>query len=564
MKSVHIVFFGLLAMVVMTPVATAHQLSYTLVQTTKPLVPAYPGVDASVSGIRIGMTVAQVEAIATKHDYGKPQVITSSTSVNYKGISAQSQSFISKLVYQNGAGDVLTVFFANPTIGNVAYQIDLAFDYNDVYKAPFMHAQQAYLLKLYGPVTSNGYNSYTWQFGKRSLLTCPAGNCSFLNNSSSQTADSKSEVVMGIYVSLTPYEGYYMPPSPGHTNGQKVAKLHVSLVDYRLKTESANTGIKELKTAAIQSYNTALEAKTEVEQKLKNNASNVLDVTGAVTGHALVTGCREAYGTGLYAVTFPSADAAAKSLFISEYLSEAMFQKYRLGPVTYVGKKYNLMVNAFGEPPGTTNANVELNTVKGGRAGPSWGNTLVKGSITIDDSGSSRAVTFDHVVLQPTANQRNPPSGPVTINGKAYCKGGGEPLPPLLFFPAQTLTGNYTGTYVLPNGEKKNTWLEFVSGHTVTIQLVSDNSWRTRNFTYKFNGKLLLLQPSNDGDMQGVVLKVDSNGCFDSRSGSKLCKTSALTPEATKVMEIKQAQEKAAAIAAKEKKKKALELVPQF
>lgn len=97
--------------------------------------------------------------------------------------------------------------------------------------------------------------------------------------------------------------------------------------------------------------------------------------------------------------------------------------------------------------------------------------------------------------------------------------------------------------------------MEFVSDTAVNIESASGKS-RT---TYKFNGSLLLI-----GDIQGMAAKIDSNGCFDTPKNLKFCKTAAPTPSAMKAMEMKQEQEKAAAIAAKIKKEKALEVVPQF
>lgn len=409
--------------------ANAAAVTCTLVQTAQPITRTYPGVDASILGIRTGMTVSQVEAIAAQRGLGKPQETKTSLSVNYQGNTAQSQIFISKVAYQNATSGDLTIYFGSPTTGNTVYKIDQSLGFPDISSAPFMDVAASALIKKYGPTSYENYGSYTWQFGKTSLEKCTSGQCPgrTVGQDSSDTAASQIGVVMGIYASLTPKQGYYLPPSPGHKNGQKADHSDIVLVDYQAQSESVNAGAQQLKTAATDYYNKVSEAKSKAEQKLAKNATNVLDVTGAVTGHALVTVCRES-GDGLYAKTFASADAVEKSLFISKYLSEAMFQKYPIGPVTYAGKKYNMTVTAFGQPPSTTDANVQLNPVNG-KGTLIWWGAVVKGSIIIADSGSSRAVTFDHAVLNPTPNQRNAPSGPVTINGKAFCKGGGEPLP---------------------------------------------------------------------------------------------------------------------------------------
>ena len=546
MKSAHIAVIGVLAMAVMTPSANAQNSTYTLVQTAKPIPASYPGVNANILGLRIGMTVSQAETIAAKTFPGsKSQEFKSAVSINYPGGLASSQSYVSRVDLRSGPFDSLRLYFTNPATGNVLYGMTASIDYPDVSKAPLMTALGARLVKEYGPGSEG---SYTWNFGKRSLDKCLLVGCQPVNIGTGPFYNPG--VVLEIYASL----------SPSKMDGAKVGSITMGMQDYQLQTESVNAADKQIKALATAYYDKMVLAKSEAEQKLRNNASNVLDVTGAVTGHALVTTCIG----GLGAETFSSADAAEMRLSISKYLSEAMFQKYGIGPVTYAGKKYNMVVAAFGKPPGTTNADVELNPVKGQGTTGSWGNTLVEGSITIADSGLSRAVTFDHAVLKPVPHQRNPPSGPVTINGKAYCEGPGEPLPPELFVPAQVLTGNYTGPYVLPNGKKTTVWLEFVSGTAVTVQFAHEDPQTTHKDTYKFNGDLLLVQPPNDGDMRGLGLKLDSSGCFDTMQNSKLCKTAAPMPAAMKAMEIKQEQEKAAAIAANAKRANALKLMPKF
>jgi hypothetical protein len=549
MRSAHVAVICLLAMTVMIPMAKAQTSAYILVQTAKPIAPSYPGVNANILGLRIGMTVSQAKAIAAKRFPGsKSQEFKSAVSTDYRGSYVSSQSYVSRVDVRYGPSDLLRLYFTNPATGNVLYGMTLTIFYPDVSKAPLMTAAWAALIKQYGPPSA--HNGGTWQFGEHSLKPCPILGCVDLGVAA--PGMYKRALQLGVVLEIDASLG------PSRTNNTKVGWTSAGMEDYQVKNESVNAADKQLNTLATAYYNKIAAAQSEAEQKLKKNATNVLDVTGAVTGHALVTGCRESYGNGLYAKTFASADAVEKSLFITKYLSEAIIQKYPIGPVTYAGKKYNMTVTAFGQPPSTTDANVQLSPVNGkGTVIGGWG-AVVKGSITIADSGSSRAVTFDHAVLNPSPNQRNAPSGPVTINGKAYCKGGGEPLPPELFVPAQALTGNYTATHVSPNGKKTAVWMEFVSNTAVNIESASQKV-RT---TYKFNGSLLLI-----GNMQGRTAKIDSNGCFDFgdfAKNAKFCKTTAPTPSAMKAMEIKQAQEKAAAIAAAKKKEKALEMMPKF
>ena len=61
MKSAHIAVIGFLAMAVMIPMAKAQTSTFTFAQTAKPVLPSYPGVNANILGLRIGMTLSQAE-----------------------------------------------------------------------------------------------------------------------------------------------------------------------------------------------------------------------------------------------------------------------------------------------------------------------------------------------------------------------------------------------------------------------------------------------------------------------------------------------------------------------
>ncbi|TAM79887.1 MAG: hypothetical protein EPN46_03020 [Candidimonas sp.] len=541
MKSTHLAVIGLLAMALMIPTAKAQNLTYTLVQTVKPTPASYPGVNANILGLRIGMTVSQAEEIAAKIFPGsKPQEFKSVVSINYPGGEASSQSYVSRVDVQYGRFDSLRLYFTNPATENVLYGMTASIDYPDVSKAPLMIAVKAGLIKQYGP--SSGLD--TWQFGKHSLNKCTLGiGCRIIAIGSGPVYNPG--VVLQIYAML----------GPSRTDHAKLGGVTMGMQDYQVETESVTAAEKQLKAAATSSYSKMVAAKSKAEQKLKENASNVLDVTGAVTGHALVTGCT-AGGDGLNATTFSSADDSRlkfDTMSDPKQIRNKLFQKYELGPVTYDGKKYNMSVEAFGKPPGTTNADVELDAVKGQERAIS-GNTLVKGSITIADSGSSRAVTFDHAVLKLSGIKGMPPSATVTINGKAYCQGGGgQPLPPDLIAPTQALTGTYA--YASTKGTKLTASLDFVSGTVVEGKFPIGKM----RGTYQFDGQILRI----NSNQPSMFLTMDSNGCLDGPNNLIFCKSTAQKLAATKATEARREEEKATAIAA-QKRNAALKLVPTF
>lgn len=558
---------ALLVIAAMMSTAVAEELPYTLVQTATPSIHSYPGVNASVLGIQTGMTVSQVEKIAGKYHFWKPQVMKRSLSVNYRGIDVESKPFIAKIAYQDKNGDVLKVFFANPATGNVVYKVDLIFNYKNVSKAPFMHTQEAYLIKFYGPVTYKSNDSYTWQFGKRSLLKCAVSDCSRVALWSPYTAASKIGVDMGIYAALTPNEGYYLPPTSGHKNGQKVARLHVALVNYRLINASVAAGTKQLKTAVIDHDNKVFKA----NQKLAEKGWNILDVTGAVTGHALVVSCGRAGigGSGVSATTYASADALGAKLFFPKFAAKALLQKYGIGPVAYGGKKYRMVINTFSRYPRAKSANVQLYPFKG-HDELYWGGKLVNGSITITGTGRHHSFTFSHAVIKfkttYSGEQTAPINSTVMIDGEAHCTDGANvPLPPNFIVPTQKLNGTYVS-------KGSPLTFDFVSRTAV----VARSRYGHARAIYKFDGHLLLISTPH----HRLIMKALSNGCFNGLYNHTYCKavperralvTTQATTRGTKpsgLLEDKpvKAQKKleTSASAAAQKKKAQLNLVPKF
>lgn len=556
MKSAHVAVIGLLAMAVMIPMAKAQTSTFTLVQTAKPIAPSYPGVNANILGLRIGMTLSQAKAIAAKRLPGsKSQEFKRAVSTDYRGGSVSSQSYVSRVDVRYGPSDLLRLYFTNPATGNVLYGMELTIFYPDVSKAPLMTAQKAALIKQYGPPSV--HNRGTWQFGEHKLKPCPALGC--VNLGVAVPGMYKRALQLGVVLEID------ATLAASRTDNTKLGWISAAMEDYQVKNESVNAADKQLKTLATAYYNKMAAAKAKAEKKLTKNANNVLDVTGTVTGHALVVGCiiNDVSGHTL-ARTFSNAEAVKEPMFVPKYISEALFRKYELGPVTYDGKKYNMKVRAFGRPPDATNAGVELDPLKGPGVILS-GNTLVSGSITVAAFGQSVAYTFDHAVLK-LEGTGVPPNATVTINGKAYCvRGGNAPVPPDLIVPTQTLTG----TYAWINSQRLAILYDFVSATAVDVQFPSQNL--KEQGTYHFDGHILQLVSPNG---ESGFLKADSNGCFVATNNAKFCKSTAQKLAAAKAMkakqaqeakarEAKQAQEKAAAAAA-EKKKALKKLMPKF
>ena len=543
MKIANIAIIFLWAMAVLIPTAKAQ--NYALVPSAKPATPSYSGIPADILGLRIGMTLSQAEAVAAKKFPGSTrQEFKSAVSTNFQGGNVSSQPYVSRVDVHYGPSDLVRLYFTNQATGNVLYGLTLSLFYPDVSKAPVMTAVGANLVKKYGPASAQSVGRYTWHFGKHALKPCSLGRCVDLGVAAPGMDKRALQlgVVLGIDASV----------ASNRANDAKVGWINMGMEDYQLRNDSETAADKQLKTLAMAQYNKAAAAKAKADKALTKNANNVLDVKGLIAGQALAVNCQS---DGVFANTFSDADALAASTFKEKYIAEALFRRFNIGPVTYNGKQYNMKVMAFGQPPGTTNADVEFDPVNGQGKRILSGNTLVGGSVAIARFGLSAAYTFDHAVLK-LEGPSVPPNATATINGKAYCNGNVPPLPQDLVVPTQALTGTY--------GEKASqgpiTALDFVSKTVVKIQSAS----KKMQGTYKYDGTLLQVISTSG---ESGILKLDANGCFDGPGHTKYCRMAAqkpaATPAETEAMKAKQELEKAAAIAAAQKRA-ALKLVPKF
>lgn len=163
-----------------------------LAQTAEPLTRAYPGVDASVSGIRMGMTVSQVEAIAAKQGLGTESKQMKGVSVpldNFIALSGRELQVDSKpyvdWVEFNKPHNVVQVYFSSPATGNrsEAVSVDTVYPSDPKANPSTANGLVTSLLHKYGPPSNEWHQKYAdmetylwWDFDSHSLLkTCGKG-----------------------------------------------------------------------------------------------------------------------------------------------------------------------------------------------------------------------------------------------------------------------------------------------------------------------------------------------------------------------------------------------------
>lgn len=197
MKRAYICTMGILALVLMAASAKAADENFTLVQTAKPVTRAYPGVNADVLGIRIGMPASQAEAIATRI-YGKNAVKAFPLLFfGANAVSINSQPFVSHKLFVNCTDkkcDSLALDFTSPVTGNALYHAfrKVNFDENNNVKLfPPIGAIRTSLIKKYGPLSyQHKYGPQTgqhkspygqlviaWVFSKDSRIVCQSYDC---------------------------------------------------------------------------------------------------------------------------------------------------------------------------------------------------------------------------------------------------------------------------------------------------------------------------------------------------------------------------------------------------
>jgi hypothetical protein len=225
-----------------------------LVETAKTTGPAYPGVDASLLGIRTGMSVQQVKAIAARLGFGTPAVTVSSFSGNVavgnKVLVTASDNYIARLNYQkapvgNSPSQSLEVMFTSPATGNSSYAIFVQQSFPlDPSKDPLaVKAVMADLLHQFGPASHQDSqhegSNLCWNFGKQSLIKISPKhpNCYTTQLLSGQSPPLLADFFIAAGVSFNP------------KNLAKVSAISKSLGDYRLPLMDSDAAIKQLESA---------------------------------------------------------------------------------------------------------------------------------------------------------------------------------------------------------------------------------------------------------------------------------------------------------------------------
>ena len=199
MKQTHFCTMGLLALVLMAANAKAATENFTLAQTAKPITRTYPGVDASILGIRTGMTVSQAEAVAKKSYSKETPGSAVPLSFFFTGGKFQTKPLVPYVAFSKQtahAGDYLTLYFTTPATDSTIYYITRNINFNAGGAngtLPPIDAITASLIKKYGPASyqekigasavqsgvpgQEGKLVLAWIFNKDSRLSCQSRTC---------------------------------------------------------------------------------------------------------------------------------------------------------------------------------------------------------------------------------------------------------------------------------------------------------------------------------------------------------------------------------------------------
>ncbi len=182
------------------PAASAHQASTSanagpayikLVQTAKPIIRTYHGVDASVLGIRTGMSASKAEAIA-KQIYKKapaPDLPPVQPSFWNNGNTIKAQTFVADAgisTLGETSNEGLQLIFTTPATGHTVDGILREITFKG--QLPLISDIEAGLIKKYGPpsflgpqadqrTSLHGAVVLAWKFNKNSRMNCKSLKC---------------------------------------------------------------------------------------------------------------------------------------------------------------------------------------------------------------------------------------------------------------------------------------------------------------------------------------------------------------------------------------------------
>jgi len=279
MKALQIASIGFAVLFMVTPGANAQQATTTvsLVPKLQPVTFSHPGVSADVLGIRIGMTVSQVEAILKKSYPGGPsQVIKRRDSFAYRGVTVQSNPYVQTIIYDksmaHGGSDALTVYFTGPATGNRLNVIHRNVLFNsppygepNPLLDPSTSALKAGVMKKYGPPSFRPPGSFTWiwAFTQKSQLSSKNLNNMEMYSYSDVAAGEPSDLT-GLNVgsgcgvgNTTKYSNVFLINARFTVNGidkTKADGLKIAIWDPPACMNDERESIEQLKADAIKAY----------------------------------------------------------------------------------------------------------------------------------------------------------------------------------------------------------------------------------------------------------------------------------------------------------------------
>lgn len=245
----------------------------TIKQTAKPLEYTYPGVSLDILGLKLGMTLGQVEKTIAGYSKNKPTLTSANMSMTYKTVTVASQNFTSKLVVQKDGQNSITVYFGSPATGNRVVHIDRVMYFPDTKTAPTIKVLNAALDKKYGPPTKTELSPTKlyrlWDFGRHKLrASCPKSDdafCEAVSYGYGAWGDQRYD----------PHENSYYSPahlyrksyafgnyvnvaaniSAAGDDSSRVRKVLLSLSDQADEAITYDQALKQLQAAAIAAYN---------------------------------------------------------------------------------------------------------------------------------------------------------------------------------------------------------------------------------------------------------------------------------------------------------------------
>lgn len=289
MNTVRIGWIGLAALFVLTPCANAQQANptFSFKQTFQPANPSFPGVSPDILGVRTGMTVSQVEAIAEKHYRGKPSEFKAPDTFGYKEVTAQSDPFVQTMHFDTetaDTSDVLDLGFTTPVTGDTVYTMTrkIKFYKFDVAKSaqvdPSVSAVKEALIKKYGPPSYLEVGDVThevqmrWEFTPTKSRVICKGPCDagVFGVASEQMQLSQLAQDCGYNDdngSPNPIFGIQAEIEANRFDSSKADDLSVSMTDVQACMKDGKEAINQLKTNAIKLY-IAVSAKAPAAPKL--------------------------------------------------------------------------------------------------------------------------------------------------------------------------------------------------------------------------------------------------------------------------------------------------------